>query len=418
VGRVSRLFWIVVLGGVCSALPVGGAEREEKKSMAIEQMGGQAPRGMAEIHGVSAGVFHPEHWIQDTLHFLPDYRSPLLEPKWDGVYRNIYAPSVVKEAGGFRLFYGAWDGTDTGHDNIYCVDTDDFLTFHNRRTLIHHNAFTHVCNVNVSRLFGGEYRMMCTAYPDEHGRNKPITFSSPDGQRWNGEPAPYKARMSDLVSIEGYEGYANADINGMNVLFYEDERFYLYFNDFQRFGSVYRAGGKDGRHFRFEGPVLEVPAVVNDVKKFVAAGQAYYLMGLHMNRQTLWYSLSRDGRTFEPVRTLGRNQGEEDRYIVSIGWVVDGERLLGYLYGAGAAPELNRNRIFARWLQKQVVFVDREGKRYAPSCSLGPDRQFIPVPSSGRLEGHFEVYAEDGLTKLAEGLPATLTAGGVYRLSR
>jgi len=28
---------------------------------------------------------------------------------------------------------------------------------------------------------------------------------------------------------------------------------------------------------------------------------------------------------------------------------------------AGAVPELNRNRIFARWLQKKVVFTSEDG---------------------------------------------------------
>lgn len=47
------------------------------------------------------------------------------------------------------------------------------------------------------------------------------------------------------------------------------------------------------------------------------------------------------------------------RYIVSVGLVVseDGARLLGALYGAGTASTLDQNRIFAAWLQRQVLFA-------------------------------------------------------------
>ena len=139
-------------------------------------------------------------------------------------------------------------------------------------------------------------------------------------------------------------------------------------------------------------------------------------MALHRNTDRLWYSLSTDGLRFGAERELASHLDNRDRYIVAVGWVVRGQRLLGFLYGAGAVPTLNRNRIFARWLQKKVVFVTDEGKRLTPAWSLGPDRQLIPLDKAGKLAGHFEVFAEDGKTRLAPPVPAHAVSGAVYAL--
>lgn len=395
----------VLMGVSCMAADV---------RLEVRQIPGQAEIGTAEIHGVSAGEFRPEPWEAGTLNIVPDTREPLIEPLKSGVFRNIYAPSVVEVEGGWRVFYGAWDGVDSGHDRIYSIRTSDFLDFADRHTVIEHGEFVHVCNVNALRLPSGEYRLMCTTYPDTGGLNKPAFFTSPDGARWNGSPAPYPAKRSDIVEIEGYEKYAAADINGMNVILYEDGVYRLYFNNFKDWGRVYRATSADGRKFTFDGIALEIGACVNDVKKLTAGGAAYYLMGLHMNGDKLWYSLSRDGRTFAPAKVMVTNLGDADRYIVAHGWVVRGNRVLGFLYGAGAVPSLDRNRIWARWLQKKVTFVASDGARYEATAALGPDRQIIPVPKDGAIEGHFEVRAEDGSTVLLRKAPATLMSGGVY----
>ncbi len=154
--------------------------------------------------------------------------------------------------------------------------------------------------------------------------------------------------------------------------------------------------------------------MVNDVKKFVIGGKPWYLMGLHMNRDTLWYALSTDGMAFSPAQELIKNRDQSDRYIVAIGWVVKGDRLLGFVYGAGEVGELNRNRLFARWLQKKVVFVGHDGTTYEPTAALGPDRQLLSVPTGRNVTGHFAVYGDDGSTVVLENAPATLMSGGVY----
>src|SRR5688572_27928492 len=57
------------------------------------------------LRGVGAGPFEPRYWQAGTLHWVADAQDPLLEPK-PGKWRNIYAPSVVQTAEGWRLFYG------------------------------------------------------------------------------------------------------------------------------------------------------------------------------------------------------------------------------------------------------------------------------------------------------------------------
>jgi len=383
-------------------------------NIAIRSIGGQAELGTIEILGVEAGEFNPALWEADSLNWVPDIRSPLLAPRLRGLYRNIYAPSVVETENGWRVFYGAWDGVDTGNDRIYSVGTQNFLDFSDRATMIEHGVFQHVCNVNALRLPDRSYRLMCTAYPDKDGLNKPATFTSPDGFHWNGSPAPYAAQFSDIISVSGYDQYKTADINGMNVILYEDGVYRLYFNNFKDFGKTYRATSKDGQNFTFDGTSLRFGACVNDVKKFKVAGKSVYLAGFHMNTNQLWYALSSDGMTFEPQRDLVNNLGDADRYIVAIGWVTKGNSVLGFLYGAGAVPELNRNRIFARWLQKKIVFVASDGARYEPAGALGPDRVVIKLPQK-TLEGKFEVYSEDGITHLAT-IPAKISPASAYKL--
>lgn len=382
---------LVFIMGVCMA-----------HAASLKFIGGQADNDTLEIHGVGAGDFDAKLWRSGKLNIVPDARSPLIAPRLKGLNRNIYAPSAVDLGDSWRVFYGAWDGVDTGNDRIYSLTTEDFVDFGARDTVIEHGVFAHVCNVNALRLPDKSYRLMCTVYPDADGLNKPATFTSPDGAVWNGTPAPYSPKLTDIISIDGYEKYKTADINGMNVILYEDGVFRLYFNNFRDFGKVFRATSTDGKNYKYDGIAVEFSACVNDVKKFESDGKAIYLMGLHMNGDKLWYGLSNDGIKFDAPVEMIKNLGAEDRYMVAIGWVTRANRLLGFLYGAGDTGHLNRNRIFGRWLQKKVVFVASDGARYEPSSALGPDRQLIKVPGGKELKGTFEIYAEDGVTLLGK----------------
>lgn len=382
----------------------------------IEAIPGQAELGTVEIHGVSAGPFDPAIWRSGSLNLVPDIRHPLLAPCQGGGFRNIYAPSPVEVPGGWRLFYGAWDGVQSGNDRIYSRFTADFIDFGERRIEIEHGTFIHVCNVNAVRLPDGSFRMACTAYPDTNGQNKPAIFTSPDGRAWNDKPAPCPATAADVIHIEGYPNYDTADINGMNVLRHENGKYRLYFGDFKARLQVHRASSDDGRHFTYDGVSLDAAMMVNDVRDFSVDGRPVYLMALHANTSRLWYALSGDGMEFEPQREMAVSRSDADKYIVAVGWVSNGDRLLGFVYGAGAVPSLDRNRLFARWLQKKLVFTDRQGNILTVAGALGPDRQIISVPAR-EMEGHLEIFSEDGRTRLGEPLDLKLTAGRMYRLT-
>jgi len=395
----------------------------EPRRVIVRQVPGDVPADAIEIHGVGAGPFDPALWQAGKLHLLPDARSPLLEPR-EGKFRNVYAPSVVQTRGGCDVYFGGWDGAATGNDRIYRVSTRDFLSFSDRRTVIEHGAFQHVCNVSADRLADGALALLCTTYPDANGLNKPAFFASGDGERWNASPAPYAATREDVITIDGYDRYAAADVNGMNVLLYEGGKFRLYFCNFRDGGKVFRASGDDGKRYRFDGVALAGEGLVNDVKKFrVGRDEAWYLMGLHRNGDRLWFALSRDGRSFEPQRVLCTRLGDADAHIVSVGFVVaggggdqeeTGRRVLGLLYGAGAKPSLDANRIFARWLQKRVVLTAGDDA-FESARAVGPDRQLLTLPRG--IAAPLELYAEDGVTIIGRSGETRFEPGKAYSVA-
>jgi hypothetical protein len=381
-----------------------------------------APAGFVEVAGVEAGEFNPQIWQAGTLNFVPDLRSPLLAPG-SGKFRNIYAPSAVQTPGGYRLFYGAWDGVPTGNDRIYSATTDArFQGFVKRHPVILPGSYTHVCNVNAVGFEDGSFALDATVYPVGN-LNKPAFFKSDaTGTNWNGlSGEPYTVQARDIVEIGGY-AYTNADINGLNVMLRESGVYRLYFGDFKNPGGTFRATSTDGRHYSYDAKVLNGPGFVNDVKKFRVGGTSYYVMGLHENGTRLWQTVSSNGVAFPAARMLLTNLEAADAYIVALGWVVRGQqespgrKLLGVLYGAGPVSALNENNIYARWLQKRVVFVANDGTRLSGTRALGPDRQLLPFPGGGPVTGRFEVYAEDGATLLGTSATQTVISGHSYRL--
>ena len=380
-----------------------------------------APAGFVEVAGVEAGEFNPQIWQAGTLNFVPDLRSPLLAPG-SGKFRNIYAPSAVQTPGGYRLFYGAWDGVPTGNDRIYSATTDArFQGFVNRHPVILPGSYTHVCNVNAVGFEDGSFALDATVYPVGNLNKLAFFKSDATGTNWNGlSGEPYTVQARDIVEIGGY-AYTNADINGLNVMLRESGVYRLYFGDFKNPGGTFRATSTDGRHYSYDAKVLNGPGFVNDVKKFRVGGTSYYVMGLHENGTRLWQTVSSNGVAFPAARMLLTNLETADAYIVALGWVVRGQqespgrKLLGVLYGAGPVSALNQNSIYVRWLQKMVVFVAGDGTRYPGTSALGPDRQFLALPSAGPVSGRFEVYAEDGATLLGTSVTQTVSSGQSYQ---
>jgi hypothetical protein len=381
-----------------------------------------APAGFVEVTGVEAGEFNPLIWQAGTLHFVPDLRFPLLAPQ-SGKFRNIYAPSAVETPGGYRLFYGAWDGIPFGNDHIYSTTTDArFQDFSDRHMVIEPGSYVHLCNVNALRFDDGSFALFGTLYPVSN-LNKPAFFKSDTtGTNWNGLAGePYTVQTRDIVEIGGYT-YTNADINGMNVMLRESGVYRLYFGDFHNPRGTFRATGTHGRHYDFDAKVFAGPGFVNDVKKFRVGGASYYLMGLHENGAHLWQTVSTNGAAFPASQMLLTNLAAADAFIVALGWVVrgpqesPGRKLLGVLYGAGPVRSLDHNSIYARWLQKRVVFVANDGTRTPGTKALGPDRQLLALPDAGAVTGRFEVYAEDGVTLLGASATQTVNRGQSFRL--
>jgi len=131
-------------------------------SAQMQQVSGQAPAGVIEIQGLSAGPFNPESWQRNTLNWVPDVRIPMLAAQTTGPNQNIYAPWPLEQPNGWRLFYGGWDGTDDFNDRVYSATTPDFLSFVNRTLVIDHGAFQHVNNESVQQLPDGSMHMIST----------------------------------------------------------------------------------------------------------------------------------------------------------------------------------------------------------------------------------------------------------------
>ena len=384
----------------------------------LQPVPGKGLPGTIEIQGVSAGPFHPLSWQQDTLNWVPDARMPMFAAQTTGHYRNIYAPWPLEQANGWRMFYGGWDGQDVPFDEIRSTATSDFLTFGPRDLIIGYGEFLNVNNVNVQQLPDGSLHMICTGGQAANIDNFPLYFSSPDGATWNGTVEPYSARLTDIINLQGYAGFGTGDFNGANVLLRDNETWALYFKDWNDFHNIYRATADTLPNFRMQGVALRSDHAVNDVKKFLVDGTNWYLMGLHFNDQSLFYSLSNDGITFSPEQKLFSHLSSQDFNMVALGFVVKGGQLLGVLYGADAGASdgsLTDNQIFARWLQKKVVITDSSGAQYTLQGGYGPDRQSFKPPSSGSLKGIITVYAEDGITPLGTGT-VTVSAGQAYQL--
>ena len=388
-------------------------------SAQLLEVPGRPPTGTVEIQGLSADSFNPAYWQQNTLNWVPETRTPMFAPLTTGPYQNIYAPWPLEQTAGWRMFYGGWDGTDTPFDQINSATTTDFLSFDHRDHVIANGAFLNVNNVNVQQLSDGSLHMICTGGQAANSGmgDKPVYFSSPDGTTWNGTLEPYPAQLSDIISIQGYAPFSAGFFNGANVLLWDNGTWVLYFKDWNDFGTTYRATANNPPEFQFQGVALKTKDLVNDVKKFTVTGQNWYLMGLvgADDKQSIFFSLSTDGLTFDPQRVLFQNLSAPDRYIVALGFVTKGTQLLGALYGAGAVETQDQNQIFARWLQKKVLFTDSSNVQYLPQGGYGPDRQWFQVSQATSITGTLNVYAEDGVTPLASG-SVTVSAGKAYQL--
>jgi len=157
------------------------------------------------------------------------------------------------------------------------------------------------------------------------------------------------------------------------------------------------------------------------VKKFRVGAATYYLMGLHENATRLWQTVSTNGLAFPAARPLLTNLTAADSFIVALGWVTRVPRNRQPQAARGSlrcrpVSALNQNSLYARWLQKRVVFAANDGTRFVGTKAIGPERQLLAFPTSGPVTGRFEVYAEDGLTPLGASTLQTVSGGQTFRL--
>lgn len=289
------------------------------------------------------------------------------------------------------------------------------------------------------------------------GVNKPGLASSADGTTWNHTAANvnYMLRMDDtyvepkLFNNEdcrwGSVGPQQApapsllqssttgqDVNGTNVLFEEAGTWYLYWKGLNRSiqiaksidgGTNFVHQGKllDGKVWDAQGEFSPTQFGVNDVKKI----NGQYVWAYHYNSQKLWYSF---GTSALPSAMTNPSMGPfelfdsqiqpnygNDKYIVSAGWVTDGVRLHGVLYGAGNSVGLDQNAIYARWLQKKARF-DNGFTSLTWMKANGPDKNIVMMVAGSPLEtGNVKVYDTDGLTLLHTSPRVTIREGDRWR---
>lgn len=362
-----------------------------------------------EIRSIGARKFNPNR----MANWNPDERSPLIQAN-SGVKRNIYAPSLIKNGTSWNIYFGGWDGTTDGHDRIsQTVTTDNFMTFGTHTVKINNGAFDHVNNECVVKIADNDWRMAYTTlnYVTPK-RNKPGYATSSDGINWT----PNTGSSSYLMTMSGYPNWANADINGSNVIYYENGTFHLYFDDFQNWG-VHYATSTDNINYTYQSKTLTDNVICNDLKRLWYNGSNYYLWAYHHNTNQLWYSRGTNPSSPGTVTPLFTSTGSADYYITSAGWVVNGNRLLGVLYGAGPVISLDQNSIYARWLQQKVIFVISQSLALGTSGvqAYGPDILHIDMVSGQNVEtGRFYIYDEDGTTHASTIPKATILTGDIW----
>jgi hypothetical protein len=392
----------------------------------VQPIAGQVPSGTIEIQGLSAGPFNPSAWQQGTFNWVPDVRVPFFASLTTGTYQNVYSPWPLEQSGGWRMFYGGWDGTDFPNDQVYSVTTRDFLTFGSRSLVIAHGQFEHVNNVNVQQLPDGSLHMICTVLPSPISTDKPGYFFSSDGMTWNGSPEPYSAQTQDEVNVTGDPLYGRSDYNGGNVLLWDNDSWTLYYSKGEfgaGNGNIYRAISSSPPAFKAAGTAIASGKRANDVKKFQLQGQNWYLMLLYYlpldvgaSPASFTYSISNDAASFAAEQLLFGGSSAADKFITTPAIVSQSGRVLGVLYGGDPYDFLDgQNQIFARWLQKKVVIQDPSGAASSAMGGYGPDREWFAAPGSGTLQGTMSVYGEDGITPIGTA-SVNLSAGKSYQL--
>jgi hypothetical protein len=152
------------------------------------------------------------------------------------------------------------------------------------------------------------------------------------------------------------------------------------------------------------------------MKAFAHGATTYYVGAYHANGHAVWSTVSTSLTSPGSLVQLIANEGNADQYIVAAGWVQDGTRLYGPLYGAGPVATLDQNQIFASWLQKKVVFENAYVRWGDVERGFGPTTVRMTLATGDDVEtGQFTVYDSDGTTLLYRSPTVTMRAGDVWQ---
>jgi hypothetical protein len=373
-------------------------------AMSISFVSNNGAPSSIQIMNVGSGRFN----ANNAKNFQYDLRQPFIDVQGSGPCRNIYAPSVVQNGPGcYNVYFGGWDGTPLSpqpyicHDQVSVTVTEDnFATMNPHYLIVGNGPVNLLNNPNVIRYrpssSGHEtWAMVYTQLPYSPVLNKPGISHSSDGVVWS------PGQGGSFLNMSGYpNGWANADVNGGNVLATEDEgtTFHLFFIDFKHFPGIYHATSQDLQNFYYRNVAVANGLIVNDVKKI----NGQWVMAMHENGANIYISYGQgnlSSAVFSAPVLLLPHFSSSDEYIVSVSLVVeDGERLMGVLYGATSDPRLTGNAIYAAWLQLRVLFKSADNTTVwglgDASRGVGPTMSIVDV-NEPAMVGRFWVYEAD-----------------------
>jgi len=367
-----------------------------------------------QISGVGANSFNPNKlatWFHDD-------RGVVIAPA-AGTYRNIYSPWVIPYGGStYRVYFHGYDGISApAYDRIYTTaTTNDFATFDTHALQIDHGVFENVGNESVwidGSTWHMAYTTMMTGAPHN---NKPGYATSTNGVSWT----PNAGNASNMINITGYPNWNNIDMNGSNVLYKSGSTWYMYFddlNDGQAFPYTYYATGTDGINFAYQGVATNGGRVMSDFKAFTYNSTEYYFLLYHFNTQHIFQTLSTSKSSLGTPAVLLSNFGIEDKYIVNACLVQDNNKVQGILYGAGPVATCDQNSIYARWLQKKIVF-ENQYVTWNVQRGYGPKIGRLALSTGNKVEtGYIKIYDTDGTTLLYTSPQVTMCEGDLWNYS-
>ncbi len=274
-------------------------------------------------------------------------------------------------------------------------------------TVIDQGVFIHTNNESVIKVGPNDWRMLLTTYPVAN-QNKPMYATSSDGINFT----PNAGTLSNNITMTGYPNWAGADVNGGNVLYFENGIYHMYFVDFNNF-AVHHATSTNFVNYTYQGVALNEVRVINDFKRFDFGGTAYYMAVTHVNRDSIRASISTNLNTLPASQLLFSSKDAKDPNITSIGLVTDGNRLLGAIYGASDQISLTTNRLFGVWLQKKVLFSNASITWGEGGSSFGPDRFKVSMTQPVQT-GQLKILDTDGTTLLTQSPDFTVVQGDIW----